>query len=422
MPSLTRRRFLAASAAGLAAMPAYAGPPTPPRPAFRRGGAIHTMMNWAALRDDGSGRYLARPFEAPRNAFPAAFIADFAGSGFDFVRLTLDVGPFIQLQGDDREALETKLLDNIARFHAMGLGVIADCHPVEQVAAYSPQTILSDLDAPVFAGYTAMIGRLARRLADVRTGRVMLELMNEPAMANASHRLQVKVWGAAQIALHDAARRAAPDLPILLTGADYGGISGLTDLDPSPFRGSNVVYSFHYYMPLSFTHQGVDLGAGNTITSPYVVDLPYPYDAISPAGIRGAIKARIDADGKLDSSAKSAEWNRARVIVEGFLADAWNRHRVDADMARVAAWADANGIDRHRILMGECGVTRRDARFTGARPAFRRRWLSDVTTLAQSRGFNWALWEVDGKEFGIQSADDPDRLDASVVDALAMTG
>jgi endoglucanase len=415
---LTRRRFLGASGAALLLPAARAKAAAQ---AFRRGGAIHTMMNWGALEDGSSSRYLARPFEAPRNVFPAALVRDFARCGFDFIRLTLDAGPFMQLQGEDRDALEEKLLGNLRLFHDAGLSVIVDCHPVEQVEAYSTSAILDDLEGPLFMQYTAAVGRLSGLLGQVRSGAVMLELMNEPAQKDTSHRTQVQVWGAAQLALHDAARRAAPDLPLLLTGADYGGISGLTDLDPSPFAGSDTLFSYHYYMPLSFTHQGLDFGAPEAPASPHVVDLPYPYDALSPEEIIAAVEARIAAEG-LDAQARASALAGARGIIDGFLSDAWNREHVESDFSRVANWAADNGIAPERIIMGECGATRRDGRFTGADPVYRRRWLSDVTGAAAKRGFGWAVWEINGREFGIFADGDEDRVDPAIVQALGLAG
>ena len=419
---LSRRQLLSASVAALAPLLARATAAPAANAPFRRGGAIHTMMNWGALRDDDPESYLPRPFEAPRNTFPAAMVRDFAGVGFDFIRLTLDVGPFMQLQGGDRDALEQKLIDDLTLFHDLGLDVIVDCHPVEQVLTYSVQSILDDLEAPLFGEYTAMIGRLAALLADVRSGHVALELMNEPVVRDASHASQVSIWGAAQRILHDTARRSAVDLPLVLTGANYGGISGLVDLDPSPFADSNTLFSFHYYMPLSFTHQGIDFGTLDAPASSYVVDLPYPYDAVPPEEIAAGIEARIAADTVLDASGKAAALSHARRILEGFLSDAWNRDRVERDIERAANWADRNKIERHRVLVGECGVTRRDARFIGADSACRRRWLSDVTGIAQAHGFGWALWEINGREFGIQRADDEGRIDAQLVKALGMSG
>ncbi|MGB3898852.1 MAG: cellulase family glycosylhydrolase [Mesorhizobium sp.] len=418
---LTRREFLSTATAALAALPARARASADPGRLFHRGGSIHTMMNWGALREDDRARYLPRPFDMPRNAFPAGLVEDFARAGFDFIRLTLDVGPFMQLQGADKEALETRLVDNIRLFHDRGLSVIVDCHPVEQVPAYSPQAILEDLEGPLFAGYTAMIGRLATLLSGVTSGHVALELMNEPVMRNASRRTQVMVWNAAQLVLHDTARRAAGDLLLVLTGADYGGLGGLRDLDPSPFIDSNTLFSFHYYMPITFTHQGVDFGTSDAPASPYAVGLPYPYDAVSAQEIEAGIEARIAGDAALDEARKTAEREHARRILKGFLSDAWNRGRIQSDFAEVESWADRNGVARHRVILGEFGTTRSLGDLTGVDDLYRRRWMSDVTHLAQAGGFRWALWDINSADMGISRSDDENRLDQDLIAALAIS-
>ncbi|EXL09484.1 glycoside hydrolase family 5 protein [Aquamicrobium defluvii] len=418
--SLNRRQFLSLSAGALAVLPRDAAAQTTRR-LLHRGAGIHNMMNWGILQEGSATRYVPRPFETPRNAFPEALAREFAAAGFDFIRLSLDVGPFMQLQGSDRTALEQKLLANIGRLHGLGLDVLVDCHPVEQVPLYSPQSILEDLESPLFGEYRAMIVRLAAMLSNVRTGRVVLELMNEPLMNNAAHRTQVMVWGAAQLSLHDAARRAAPDLPLMLTGAHYGGISGLNDLDPSPYADSNVLYSYHYYMPLSFTHQGVDFGTPDAPTSPYVSDLPYPYDAIPAEEIETALEARIAA-APLDAAAKAAAREHAQSILGRFLADGWNRGRVEDDFAIVAKWADRHDIARERIVMGEFGVTRRSDRLVGAAEVYRRRWMSDVTHVAASLGFGWSIWDLNSYQMGIYRDGNEEQLDRELVSALAMSG
>lgn len=418
--SFSRRQFLSMSAGALAMQHRNAGAAETGRKPFRRGAGIHNMMNWGTLREASGTRYVPRPFETPRNAFPEALVRALAGAGFDFIRLSLDVGPFMQLQSADRTALERKLISNVERLHAAGLDVLVDCHPVEQVPLYSPQSILNDLEGPLFAEYRAMIVRLATLLASMRTGKVALELMNEPLLDNASHRTQVMVWGAAQLVLHDAARRAAPDLPFLLTGANYGGISGLNDLDPSPYADSNVLYSYHYYMPLSFTHQGMDFETPDAPVAPYVSDLPYPHDAIPVSEIEAALEARI-ASASMDAEAKAAAREHARSILKTFLADGWNRERIGQDFAIVAKWADRNGIGHDRIIMGEFGVTRRSDRLVGAAETYRRRWMSDVTHAAAQHGFGWSIWDLNSYQMGIYRQDDENRLDGELVAVLAMS-
>ncbi|MFX9097170.1 hypothetical protein ABTN72_19120, partial [Acinetobacter baumannii] len=55
-------------------------------------------------------------------------------SGFDFVRLTVDPGPFLQMTGERRDALDTILRTTIQRFRARQLSVIVNFHSNSQVA------------------------------------------------------------------------------------------------------------------------------------------------------------------------------------------------------------------------------------------------------------------------------------------------
>lgn len=419
--NFNRRSFLSLSTAAL--LPAVAGKAharTPDR-LFHRGVGIHNAMNWGSLKPGSTSRYQPRPFEEPRSALPEALAKELVPAGFDFVRLSLDAGPFIQLQGSDRAALERKLVSNIERLHAIGLNVLVDCHPVEQVPLYSVQSILSDLEAPLFADYRAMIVRLASLLAGLPANRVALELMNEPALANAGHRTQVMVWAAAQLSLHDAARRAAPDLPLMLTGGHYGGISGLNDLDPYPYSDSNVLFSFHYYFPIAFTHQGVDYGFPDAPSAGYISDLPYPFDAVPPAQIEAALEARIAAL-DMEPHARAAANEHARRILRDFLAEKWTRERMAKDFALIAQWADRNAIARHRIVMGEFGVTKRSDRLVGAAGTYRKRWMGDASELAQTNGFGWSIWDLNSYQMGISRLDDENRLDSDLLAALAMSG
>jgi hypothetical protein len=173
-------------------------------------------------------------------------------------------------------------------------------------------------------------------------------------------------------------------------------------------------------MPLSFTHQGVDFGTPDAATSPYVSDLPYPYDAIPVEEIEAALEARIAA-APLDEAARAAAREHAQSILGRFLADGWNRGRVEDDFAIVAKWADRHGIARERIVMGEFGVTRRSERLVGAAQVHRRRWMSDVTHVAASHGFGWSIWDLNSYQMGIYRDGNEDQLDQELVSALAMS-
>ena len=74
-------------------------------PCFHRGVAIHNMMNWATVDPAHPDRYVSPAFVGPNYETSDALLRHVSASGIDFIRLTIDPGPFLQFSGADREAL-----------------------------------------------------------------------------------------------------------------------------------------------------------------------------------------------------------------------------------------------------------------------------------------------------------------------------
>src|SRR5271155_4217692 len=64
---------------------------------FHRGVAIHDAMNWATMRQ-GNKLYAFPPFSDAKHALSQGELTIIRRAGFDFVRLTIDPGPFLQFQ------------------------------------------------------------------------------------------------------------------------------------------------------------------------------------------------------------------------------------------------------------------------------------------------------------------------------------
>ena len=202
-------------------------------PCFHRGVAIHNMMNWAAVEPSDPNRYVFPAFVGPNYETSDALLRNVAAAGFDFVRLTIDPGPFLQFTGSKREALDQHLKGAVERLLRTGFSVLVDFHPVNQVPKYAPEKLVQAEDDPLFIAYAGVIRRTAHLLATLHTNRVALELMNEPQYG----------WDPATTArwqrllehLHREARAEAPDLLLVLSGARGGDIKGLLALNPEPF-------------------------------------------------------------------------------------------------------------------------------------------------------------------------------------------
>src|SRR5262249_34384723 len=183
---------------------------------FERGVAIHNMMNWAAVESADPGRYSWPPFVGPNYETSDTLLRNLAKAGFDFIRLTVDPGPFLQFTGKQRDLLDRHLATLTERLLARGLGVIVDFHPTPHVPAYAPEKLVQAIDAPLFASYAAIVRRSAALLSSLRSSKVALELMNEPQYG--WDRPTTERWQAMLELLHTAARSEARELPIVLTG------------------------------------------------------------------------------------------------------------------------------------------------------------------------------------------------------------
>src|ERR1051326_8345576 len=102
-------------------------------------------MAFAPLEPAPSRQFVFPPFSYPEDGL-ARELAVLRRSGFDFVRLAIDPGPFLQFQGSRRDALEQMLLRNVRLILAHGLSVIVDFHPSDMHPDYLGEKIAAGAD------------------------------------------------------------------------------------------------------------------------------------------------------------------------------------------------------------------------------------------------------------------------------------
>jgi endoglucanase len=233
---MTRRSLLAGSAAatGIALLPATAKPAPPAKmPRLRRGGSIHTMMNWADLEAGSRDRFAWPPFARAHFDIPAFFLRQLAASGIDFVRMTLDQRPWLQARGARLRQLDNILLQKCHHILDNGLDLIVDFHPVNQVPKYSPVNIAADINAQLFKDYAAIIGHVAGVLKAFDPQRVAIEPFNEPPYGYDSR--TAARWQAMMELMHGKIRAANPGIAVVWSGAKSGDSTGLLAVRPERF-------------------------------------------------------------------------------------------------------------------------------------------------------------------------------------------
>jgi endoglucanase len=297
------------------------------------------------------------------------------GKGFTHVRLPLEPdvifdGATLKLKTDRWK----QVLDGAKMLQKEGLAVILDVHPAGKPLANLDGT--EDRTRQLLALWEQICGNLA----GLDRGKLWLEPLNEP------HELKPVVWAPIQKRLVAAIRAKQPKLPLVLTGDQWGGIDGLVALPDAPDK--NAVYSFHFYDPHTFTHQGASWGARNW---PFLKNIPYPGSPERSAAIQGEIT---------DPQAKGE--------VTSYGNERWNREKIAARMDKAVEWAKKHDVT---LYCGEFGVY---ARF--APKADRLAWYGDVTGELRKRGIGFAFWDYQGDDsFGIASGGPGNR---TMVEAL----
>ena len=129
-------------------------------------------------------------------------------------------------------------------------------------------------------------------------------------------------------------------------------------------------------------------------------------------------RARIQADASLSpEDAHAVEAETEKVMKVYFDANP-GRPFIDRYLGAAAAWAKSHGLDADRVLLGEFGALRKDARYFGARAPDRARYVRDVRESAENFGFPWAFWCLFD---GMGLMEDADHaLDPAMVEALGL--
>jgi len=160
---------------------------------------------------------------------------------------------------------------------------------------------------------------------------LVFEVLNEP-----NTNLTPDLWNEFLVDALAVIRQNNPERYVMIGTAEWGGIGAMNRLQlPDDGR---LIFTFHYYEPFAFTHQGAEWVSGS----------------------------------------------------DAWLGTTWGTPRdsaaVRSDFDAVAAWALQHGVP---VFMGEFGA------YSRATMDDRVAWTAFVTREAERRGFSWAYWEFD---------------------------
>ncbi len=385
-------------------------------PDLARGLNLEIWVEWLAVDDMLTREGFLTPYPDWRRFVGKEEFERYRADGFDFLRMPFDPGPMLALgPGPAQDALIAEIRAAAEMGHEAGLTVIVDLHSIPR-----PDEVwgTDDVMGRMWPDYLPLVGRVAAALDGLPPERTLFEPLNEPtldcdAIWDDSAEAPPERWPDMLAQMHAVARAGAPDLPLVLSGACWGGIDGLERVDPGRIGDENVIWSYHSYDPFPFTHQ-----SANWTGSPlkYISRLPYPpssLDDVTAMERAAAAALRMQAaEGAADPAAIAAEIAAYRAMPDDI---------GPAVSARAAEWAARHGIPARRLILGEFGAihTDQEGRFQGDDAL---RYIADQRAGAEQQGIAWAVWSLTG-EMAVTLPDDPARvMDPAVCAALGLAG
>ena len=300
--------------------------------------------------------------------------------GFDHVRLSINPEPLMvggKLDTFDPEAIG-RLDKTVADLTATGLIVVLDIHPDLPF-----MDALAHGDASV-DGLITLWKTFATHYAGTDPNKVCFEVLNEPHFDDGYR------WAGIQARVIPVIRAVAPKHTIIATGAKWGGIAGLKALEP--VRDDNVIYSFHDYDPMAFTHQGASWS--DEFLKP-LRKVPYPS---TEENIAPLLSLETTEQGKKDL----AQYGK----------DRWDAKHIDDEVSAVAKWGSTHHVP---VWCGEFGVYREYVD-----PSMRAAWLHDMRVALVAHKIGWSMWDFQGSFALVTKSDGKTTVDTSVVKALGL--
>lgn len=233
---------------------------------------ISYLEHWWLGSKDKHFSDFAKPEEAAKRE---KMFADIAKAGFKTVRIPICFSAWMQLKRPYNWENEAglKMADLFVKWGlANNLNVIIDLHHTEFDGSIP--------DAATAERLVNLWVRIAERYQTTDPERVFFEIRNEP------HNIPAEEWRWQATEIVKAIRQIAPRHTLIVGFHDWNARKAL--VESKPFEDKNIIYTFHYYDPFLFTHQGATwAGVGGIEEVKY---LPFP--AIKDSKIKTPEAAR----------------------------------------------------------------------------------------------------------------------------------
>jgi endoglucanase len=344
--------------------------------AFSRARLLQRGINLSGWFGGGGGDY--------SDTYLQSFITDrdlkqIHAMGLDYVRLPVDPVPIMRsgVRVQDSERFLAQLDKAIDSILAAGLSVDIAVFPNGELKqGLQTQRGVDD--------FISLWRFLAGHFAKYDPDHVFLEILNEPEVQD------VYRWAGIQGRAVNAIRSVDPRHTIIATAGRWSGLDDLLQLEP--VSDNNTIYTFHFYEPYQFTHQGATWGSSEWL---YYKAIPYPATYESMQAQLSQIPDEI-----------------ARYQLFLYANGGWSLETFQRKLAFAAEWGRARHVP---VICNEFGAYRDRA------PAdSRARWITDVRTALEQQHIGWAMWDYSGN-FGLVKRGSSDHApDEPIVQALGL--
>lgn len=296
-------------------------------------------------------------------------IAQIAALGFDHVRVPVDYNVLEDEDGTVREEGFRYLCDCREWCASFGLNMLIDLH---ECFGYSFDPLKKDMDRKKFFYDEALQARFLNLWREIALRfreypeQVAFEPLNEVVLSEVAD-----AWNALAARYIQLMRSIIPKCRLVIGGVRYNSVLSVPLLSFPVKEG--IIYNFHCYEPMIFTHQGAY----------WVNGMPSDFRI----GYPRTLQEYREAMAALDADLGGAVYTEGiREIGEGFFEDIF---------APAIEKAEKDGVP---LYCGEYGV------IDLADGADKLRWLKDIHAVLSKHGIGRALWNYKEKDFGMQDA------------------
>lgn len=292
-------------------------------------------------------------------------IAKIASWGADHVRLPVDFENIETADGKEKPEGYVYIDSCIEWCRKYGLNLVLDLHKTYGYI-FDDKNYSSDFfdSVELQDRFVALWQRLASRYAK-HSDMMMFELLNEIVRYDVAEK-----WNEIALRCIDEIRKIAPQVKILHGGVGYNAVTAVKLLCPP--RDGNIVYNFHCYEPLLFTHQ----------SAWWVDGMPKDFRINYPGDFADYLAKSKDIPGTMAGAMGEHNFNITKLGAE-FFEEMFKEAVETAEKYNVPLYCGEYGVIDQAPTDGTL------------------RWFGDIHSVFEKYGIGRAVWSYKQMDFGL---------------------